>query len=96
MNLTITVDPEVLKRARIRAIGEDTSVNAVLREHLTTYADMARPLQRVVEEAAREQREAIESLIRLSRTPRPVAAAHQGTRDESGNRTWKRDDLYGR
>lgn len=37
-NLTITVDPEVLKRARIRAIRESTSVNAVLREELVRYA----------------------------------------------------------
>lgn len=38
MNLTITVDDEVLKQARIRALQEDTSVNAVLRSFLETYA----------------------------------------------------------
>jgi plasmid stability protein len=37
-NLTITVDPEVLKRARIRAIRESTSVNAFLRDQLERYA----------------------------------------------------------
>jgi hypothetical protein len=37
-NLTIVVDDELLKRARIRAIEEDTSVNAVLREKLAEYA----------------------------------------------------------
>ncbi len=38
MNLTITVDDEVLRRARIRALQQGTSVNAVLREFLESYA----------------------------------------------------------
>lgn len=37
-NLTITVDERLLKRARIKAIEEGTSVNAVLRDHLERYA----------------------------------------------------------
>ena len=37
-NLTITVDEQTLKRARMRALEEDTSVNAVLREYLEAYA----------------------------------------------------------
>lgn len=37
-NLTINVDEEVLKRARIRALEENTSVNAVLGEYLKGYA----------------------------------------------------------
>jgi hypothetical protein len=37
-NLTISVDEEVLKRARIRALEEDTSVNAVLGGFLKEYA----------------------------------------------------------
>ena len=37
-NLTITVDPETLKRARIRAIEEETSVNRVLGHYLAVYA----------------------------------------------------------
>lgn len=38
MNLTISVDDEVLRRARIRALTQGTSVNAVLREFLESYA----------------------------------------------------------
>ena len=38
MNLTITVDSHVLKRARLRALEEDTSVNAVLADYLKAYA----------------------------------------------------------
>ena len=37
-DLTISVDDEVLKRARLRALQEDTSVNALLRDTLETYA----------------------------------------------------------
>ncbi len=37
-NLTIAVDDELLKRARVRAVENGTSVNAVLREHLEEYA----------------------------------------------------------
>jgi hypothetical protein len=37
-NLTITVDPETLKRARIKALEQGTSVNALLREYLESYA----------------------------------------------------------
>lgn len=37
-NLTISVDDEVLKRARIRALEQGSSVNAVLRELLEAYA----------------------------------------------------------
>ena len=37
-NLTISVDDEVLKRARIRALEQGSSVNAVLRDLLEAYA----------------------------------------------------------
>ena len=59
MNLTITVDDEVLKRARIRALEQDTSVNAVLRDYLESYAG-----------GPRRRREAVRRLLELSRTTR--------------------------
>lgn len=37
-NLTIAVDDELLRRARVRAASQGTSVNAVLREELERYA----------------------------------------------------------
>lgn len=55
MNLTLTVDNDVLKRARIRALEEDTSVNAILRDYLESYA--GGPLRR---------REAIDRFLALS------------------------------
>ena len=37
-NLTVVIDDDVLKRARIRALEEGTSVNAIVRERLESYA----------------------------------------------------------
>lgn len=37
-NLTITVDEETVKRARMRALEEGTSVNAVVRDFLEVYS----------------------------------------------------------
>ena len=39
INLTITVGAEVLRKARLRALQDDTSVNAFLRGCLEGYAD---------------------------------------------------------
>ena len=41
-NLTITVDEQTLKRARMRALEEDISVTAVLRAYLEEYAGVRR------------------------------------------------------
>jgi hypothetical protein len=41
-NLTIVVDDNVLRRARLRAIERGTSVNAALAEYLTSYAGSTR------------------------------------------------------
>ncbi|HEY8828173.1 MAG TPA: hypothetical protein VIM17_10500 [Jatrophihabitantaceae bacterium] len=37
-NLTIVIDDDLLKRARLRALEQGTSVNAVLREYLEAFA----------------------------------------------------------
>lgn len=36
-NLTLTIDDETLKRARIRALEQGTSVNALVRQYLGEY-----------------------------------------------------------
>lgn len=55
-NLTITVDEDTVKRARMRALEEGTSVNAVLREYLEDYSGVRR-----------ERREAGRRLLELAR-----------------------------
>jgi plasmid stability protein len=47
-NLTVSIDEEVLKRARIRAIEEGTSVNAVVRAHLESYAGVEAERRRIL------------------------------------------------
>lgn len=37
-NLTLVIDEDVLRAARIRALEHGTSVNAVVRDYLTSYA----------------------------------------------------------
>ena len=55
MNLTLSIDEETLKRARMRAVTEDTSVNAVVREFLETYAS-----------GWQERREAMDRILTLA------------------------------
>lgn len=38
-NLTLSIDDELLKRARIRALEADTSVNALVRAYLEDFAE---------------------------------------------------------
>ncbi len=38
-NLTITVDDDLLRRARARAVEQGTSVNAILRDELARYVE---------------------------------------------------------
>lgn len=45
-NVTIVVDEETLRRARIRALEEGSSVNALVREFLARYADDGERTQR--------------------------------------------------
>ena len=42
-NLTLSINDELLKRARIRALEQDTSVNALVRDYLEDLAGQAKP-----------------------------------------------------
>jgi plasmid stability protein len=53
-NLTLSIDDELLKRARMRALERDTSVNALVRDYLE---DLAGP---------RTQRDAIDEVLKLA------------------------------
>ena len=71
MNLTISVDSHVLKRARIRAVEEDTSVNAVLRDCLNAYAG-----------GAGRKHQAVRRLLLLAETGGSGRGGAMWTRDE--------------
>lgn len=53
-SLTLTIDEGLLRQARIRALQQGTSVNALVREWLERYADQDR------------QRRATEAIIELA------------------------------
>lgn len=70
-NLTITVDEQVLKKARIRALEEGTSVSALLRSYLERYV-------RDVD----TRKKAIKDILAVSRTSRAASGGRRTTRDE--------------
>ncbi len=70
-NLTITVDEESLKKARMRALQEGTSVNALLREFLDSYAGVRRG-----------QREAVGKIVALSRKSKSRRGGRTWTRND--------------
>ena len=47
-NLTIVIDDDVLRRARMRALERGTSVNAAVAEYLTNYAGSSRAADAMV------------------------------------------------
>ena len=57
-NLTISVNNEVLKRARIRALEENSSVNTVPRKYLEEYAR--------IDEVRRHRQEVLKALLVLA------------------------------
>lgn len=75
-NLTITVDEEVLRKARIRALEQGSSVNAVLRELLEAYAGVRD-----------SQAAAAADLIALSKKSRSRRGGRRWTRDELYDRS---------
>ena len=78
-NLTIAIDDEVLRRARVRAVSAGTSVNAVLRDYLEGYS----------KEAAATT--AMQELLRIASDPasRVPMAGPPAT-----GRQWSRDTAY--
>lgn len=88
-NLTISVDDETIKRARVRAIQQGTSLSAKIREFLQHYVhesdDM---LKKQREDATARLMEAIETAT--SQTQPDAAAAVPGAK----KRRTLRDDLY--
>ncbi len=70
-NLTITVDDESLKKARMRALAEGTSVNALLKTYLESYAELRN-----------EQAIAVREIIQISKASRSRRGNVKWQRDE--------------
>jgi len=73
-NLTISVPSDVLKRARLRALEEDTSVNAVLAAYLDAYA-------RADDDQRRRER-AVARILGLSEQSKASSGGRSWSRDE--------------
>lgn len=69
-NLTITVDAQTLRKARIRALEQGTSVNTVLRAFLESYTGVHQ-----------EQKQAVRGLLELSRVTDSRSGGNSWTRD---------------
>ena len=70
-NLTITIDDDLLRKARIRALEQGTSVNAILRDYLTAFAG-----------AGDAQARALADLLALSCASTARRGSATWTRDE--------------
>jgi plasmid stability protein len=97
-NLTISLDEDIIRNARVRAIREGTSVSAKLREFLAKYA------QNDDAEALEAQRKAGEAFLQMARARRIAPVEHspepasgkslpsRRSRDDASDRypTWPR------
>lgn len=70
-NLTITIDGETLKKARIRALEQNTSVNRILRQYLEVYAGVSR-----------DQSDSVNKIIALSNSSGSRSGKQRWNRDE--------------
>ena len=68
-NITVTLDDEIYRKARIRAAELDTSVSAIVRKYLTEFAVGESRFERLKkqEEAVRARIEKFTAEDRLSR-----------------------------
>jgi plasmid stability protein len=86
-NLTISVEDEIIKRARVRAIQQGTSLSAKVREFLQRYVNESDDmLKKQREDAAARLMQAIEAATAQTR---PAARARAGSVRRS-----VREDLY--
>ena len=70
-NLTLAVDDQLLRRARLRALEQGTSVNALLRKYLEAFAG-----------ARTARRQAISELLEMASRAESRRGNRRWTRDE--------------
>ena len=70
-NLTITIDEATLKKARIRALEQNTSVNRILSQYLEAYAGVSR-----------DQNDSVNKIITLSNASASRRGKRQWSRDD--------------
>lgn len=83
INLTLSIDEELAKRARIKAIGEGTSLSAKVREFLTSYVQTPAPAASTADPV--QELLALMARVRAEAQPEPVdpTAAPQTLREQT-------------
>lgn len=76
-NLTLSLDEELVKRARIRAIGEGTSLSAKVREFLASYTQTATALAPTPPTDPANELLALMARVRAEAQPEPTAPTTQ-------------------
>lgn len=87
-NLTVSVDEQLIKRARVRAIEEGTSLSAKVREFLQRYVNEPQ------EGLARQREEATARLFAAMDAAAAQAGAKAMPAAAGGRRRTLRDELY--
>ncbi len=91
-NLTLSLDEELVKRARIRAIGEGTSLSAKVREFLAGYTQTATVSAHTPTIDPANELLALMARVRAEAQPEPTAQAAQRT--EPTEPTTLREQTY--
>lgn len=80
-NLTLSIEDDLLKQARLYAIQHDTSVNAMVREYLKSV------VEQVSDERRARRLQAVENIQRIAEEIRQENQIPEGV-------TWTREDAY--
>ena len=79
-NITVKIDEETYRKARVRAAKEGTSVSAMVREILSQYSEP----DDVSDEEEAKRRIALDALWKqIDTLPRPVVAGRKFTRAQT-------------
>lgn len=74
-NLTLTIDDELLRRARLKALEQGVSVNGMIRDYLINYVGLKR-----------EYHQAAENILVLSKRYKSKSGKTRWSRDELHHR----------
>ena len=91
-NLTLSVDEDLIKRARVRAIQQGTSLSAKVREFLQQYADESDDLLNRQRQAATTK--LLDAMAVATGQSQPAAASASAPASASPKQRSLREDLY--
>ena len=75
-NITVTLDDETYRKARIRAAELDTSVSAIVRKYLTQFAEGESRFERLKKQEEAFARRSRSSRLRIAYLAKPFMIAN--------------------